>query len=218
MNQAPAVIAKVVPFHYIEGQLLVALISRPHDTSPTWRLPESAVYNTHTSLQSLEQMLRSRCGLTPRNVRYREQLYMFEESVLSGIFSRTVLYPAYLYLCNELLWHKGSEHIGLFPIENLPPISPLDERMIRYAIERMQAKALYTTLPALLLPSEFTLAAYQQSFETLTGRAVDKRNFRKKLLALNALIPIKTKSEPKRSDAQLYQLRLKDLTVLAKSF
>ena len=74
MNTGPNVIAKATPFHYIESQLLVALTSSVGVGSPTWSLPETPVYYQHTSLQSLEQMLRTQCGLTPRNVRYREQL------------------------------------------------------------------------------------------------------------------------------------------------
>ncbi|OYX53500.1 hypothetical protein B7Y92_02750 [Candidatus Saccharibacteria bacterium 32-50-13] len=217
MNTGPNVIAKATPFHYIEGQLLVALTSSVGVGSPTWSLPETPVYYQHTSLQSLEQMLRTQCGLTPRNVRYREQLYAFELPAADSS-SRSDICLTYLYVSPELLWHKGTKHIGLFPIERLPQLSTSDHQIMTYALERLRSKALYTTLPAFLLPKEFSLSAYQQVFETLTGRTVDKRNFRKKLLALDVLSPVTTGRAIKRGDTQLYQLQHQDLIVLPKPF
>ena len=216
MNQIPRITVKAVPFHYVEGQLLVALVSRLHEKSQSWRLPETDVYNVHTSLQYLEQMLRTKCGLTPRNVRYREQLYTFEEPS-SDMHPKNTLCLTYLYLSDELVWHKGSDHIGLFPIHALPSLSPLDARIIHYATERLQAKALYTTLPAFLLPTTFTLDRYQQVFETLTGKTVDRRNFRKKLRTLGVITPA-TSNSSQQNGGTKYTLVDQQLSILPKSF
>ncbi len=217
MNSGPQVIAKAVPFHYIEGQLLVALISLT-DTNPRkWELPGTSVYSSHTSLGSLEQMLRSECGLTSQNVRYREQLYTFERHS-EDLLQRNTIYITYLYLSPELLWHKGARHIGLFPINRLPLISSLDQDIIAYALERLKSKALYTTLPAFLLPLRFDMHAYQQVFETLTGTSVDKRNFRKKLQTLDILHPVTKQIPSRRGETVLYQLNDPALSLLSKPF
>lgn len=202
MNQEiPRVTTKAVPFHYVEGQILVALVAQPLDDSRSWQLPDTHVYSSHTTLQYLEQALRTQCGMTPRNVRYREQLYTFE-SPSSEDISKNTLCLTYLYLSSELLWHKGSKHIGLFPIDRLPNISLLDRQIIRYAIERLRSKALYTTLPGFLLPPAFTLDQYQRVFEALSGKRVDRRNFRKKLHTLNILTPATNKGTPHYSLAE----------------
>lgn len=215
MTTAPRVTAKAVPFHHVEGQLLIALTASTDEMSPVWQLPETPVYNVHTSLQSLEHMLRTQCGLTSRNVRYREQLYTFEwqDSPTSNALCLT-----YVYLSSEVVWHKGDQHIGLFPIDRLPDMTEADRSIITYALERLQSKALYTTLPAFLLPAAFSLAAYQHVFETLTGRAVDKRNFRKKLLSLGIFAPVSPPANTKRGDTRLYRLCHNDLVVLPKQF
>ena len=217
MNVVPHVTTKAVSFHCLEGQLLVALVALPGKDSPEWRLPETPVYNLHTSLQSLEQMLRTQCGLTSKNVRYREQLYTFETPAATPAATNTICLT-YLYLSPELRWHKGDQHIGLFPVDHLPLLTGSDHDVILYARERLQSKGLYTSLPGFLLPKKFNLGAYQQVFETLTGRATDKRNFRKKLLALDILLPTKNNDEFKRGDSQLYQLRHDSLTILSKPF
>ena len=212
MNQeAPRVTAKVASFHYVEGQVLIALIAQPLDSSRSWQLPDAPVYNLHTSLQYLEQALRTQCGMTSRNVRYREQLYTFE-SPLSEDASENTICISYLYLSSELLWHKGSKHIGLFPINKLPNIPSLDRQIIEYAIERLRSKALYTTLPGFLLPPAFTLDQYQRVFEALSGKKVDRRNFRKKLRTLNILTAATNKS------TSHYSLTENRLSILSKPF
>jgi 8-oxo-dGTP diphosphatase len=217
-QEAPHVTTKAVPFHYVEGQLLVALLSRPLDQSQIWRLPDADMYNLHTSLQYLEQALRTQCGITSQNVRYREQLYTFETPSASNAPHKNTLCVTYLYLSSELLWHKGTEHIGLFPIDNLPKLSRGDQTSVAYALERLRSKALYTTLPGFLLPKEFSLNAYQQVFETLTGQVVDRRNFRKKLLNLDIFTAAKTQGTGKRGATQMYRLQHENLVVLPKSF
>lgn len=210
-QEIPHVIAKAVPFHYVEGQVLVALVAQPLDDSRSWQLPDARVYNSHTSLQYLEQALRTQCGMTPRNVRYREQLYTFESPSPEDI-SKNTLSLTYLYLSSELLWHKGSKHIGLFPIDKLPNISFLDRQIIQYAVERLRSKALYTTLPGFLLPPAFTLDQYQQVFESLSGKKVDRRNFRKKLRKLNILTAATDKN------TSHYSLTESHLSILMKPF
>ncbi len=217
MNSGPQVVAKAVPFHYIEGQLLVALTSLTDKNPRKWELPGTSVYSSHTSLGALEQMLRTECGLTSQNVRYREQLYTFERPS-EDLLQRNTIYVTYLYLSPELLWHKGARHIGLFPVDRLPHISHLDQDSITYALERLKSKALYTTLPAFLLPKIFDLHAYQQIFETLTGMTVDKRNFRKKLQSLAILHPTTKQSSHKRGETMLYQLNDPTISLLSRPF
>ena len=218
MNSDPQVIAKAVPFHYIEGQLLIALASQTDTARQKWGLPATPVYYSHTSLQALDQMLRTQRGLTPQTVRYREQLYTFEHSS-SDISKRNTMYVTYLYLSPELLWHKGTQHIGLFPVDRLPGLSSLDHGIITYALERLKSKALYTTLPGFLLPSKFDLTSYPQIFETLVNTTVDKRNFRNQLQSLRVLTPGNIQDSEKHVGTTLYSLsNSRNLSLLSTPF
>lgn len=215
-QEVSQVTAAAVSFHYVEGQLLVALVSRSSGHPQPWHLPGANVFGQHTSLQCLEYTLRTRCGMTPRNVRYREQLYTFE-TPSSDNPSKNAFILAYIYLSSELLWHKGSDHIGVFPINKLPKLTPLTKQIIDYAIERLRSKSLYTTLPGFLLPPAFTLDQYQQVFETLTGKTVDRRNFRKKIHALDIVTPASSSDTKKKTTTQ-YTLTENHLSILKKSF
>ncbi len=62
-----------------------------------------------------------------------------------------------------------------------------DFDIIMYAVKRLRWKIEYTNVVYSLLPSEFTLGELQAVYEAILGRALDKRNFRRKILSLGLL-------------------------------
>ncbi|MGZ4964208.1 MAG: NrtR DNA-binding winged helix domain-containing protein, partial [Limisphaerales bacterium] len=57
-----------------------------------------------------------------------------------------------------------------------------------------------------LLPTKFTLSQLQHLYEAVLGTALDKRNFRKKILGFDLLTPLKeTLMEGAHRPARLYQ-------------
>ncbi len=60
--------------------------------------------------------------------------------------------------------------------------------ILETAIDRLQSKVEYTSLPAFLLSEPFTLPQLQKMYETILGRAVDKSGFRTRALAADFLI------------------------------
>jgi ADP-ribose pyrophosphatase YjhB (NUDIX family) len=56
-----------------------------------------------------------------------------------------------------------------------------------HALERLRAKLSYTNIVYSLLPDEFALGDLQTIYEVILGRKLDRRNFRKKLLATGLL-------------------------------
>jgi 8-oxo-dGTP diphosphatase len=72
-------------------------------------------------------------------------------------------------------------------------------------MERLRNKLEYTTVGFQLLPRKFTLTQLQGVYEVILGRALDKRNFRRKLELLDILTPLEewSRDSPTRP-AQLY--------------
>ena len=56
-----------------------------------------------------------------------------------------------------------------------------------YGLKRLRNKITYTNLAFAFLPDRFTLSELQNTYEVVLERAVDKRNFRKKILSLDIL-------------------------------
>jgi len=74
-----------------------------------------------------------------------------------------------------------------FAVRALPSLAYDHNSIARYALTRLQAKLEYTNIVYSLLPSDFTLGELQEVYEIILGRQLDRRNFRKKILALGLL-------------------------------
>jgi len=75
------------------------------------------------------------------------------------------------------------------------------------ALERLRSKVEYTSLPAFLLPREFTLTELQRAYEIVLGRELEKSAFRTRVLAAGLVEPTgRVRAGPNRP-AQMYRLR-----------
>jgi ADP-ribose pyrophosphatase YjhB (NUDIX family) len=75
------------------------------------------------------------------------------------------------------------------------------------AIERLRSKVEYTSLPAFLLPEEFTLSELQRVYEIVLDRPVNKGAFRRRVADAGLIVAVpRQKSGPTRP-AQLYRLK-----------
>jgi 8-oxo-dGTP diphosphatase len=79
--------------------------------------------------------------------------------------------------------------------------------ILRTALARLRSKVEYTSLPAFLLPGEFTLTQLQKIYEVILGRALEKKAFRTRVLAAQILEPLSRKLSGPNRPAQLYRLR-----------
>jgi len=75
------------------------------------------------------------------------------------------------------------------------------------ALARLRGKVEYTSLPAFLLPKEFTLTDLQHTYEIVLGRTLEKSAFRTRVLAAGLVEPVaRTRQGPNRP-ARLYRLK-----------
>ncbi|MET0066163.1 MAG: NUDIX domain-containing protein [Candidatus Thiodiazotropha sp.] len=74
-----------------------------------------------------------------------------------------------------------------FPVTELPELAFDHDRIIRLARQRLVAKLSYTSIALQMLPECFTLSQLQTVYEILLDEPLDKRNFRKSILARNII-------------------------------
>ena len=82
------------------------------------------------------------------------------------------------------------------PLEDLPTISRIDRQVIDYAMIRLRAKLGYTSIGRYLLTDSFTMRELQGVYETILDQPLDKRNFRRRMLATGIL----TQTDGQRRD------------------
>ncbi len=81
------------------------------------------------------------------------------------------------------------------PLENLVWEDPqqvdlrreTDRMLLDYAMIRVRAKLGYTNIALYLMPASFTLTNLQGVYEQVLGRSLDKRNFRRRMIASGML-------------------------------
>jgi ADP-ribose pyrophosphatase YjhB (NUDIX family) len=83
------------------------------------------------------------------------------------------------------------------------------------AMTRLRGKVEYSTLPAHLLPAQFTLGELQSVYERILGRRLDKSAFRKRIAEADFVEPVAgAMRRGSNRPAQLYRLRQGRSTVL----
>jgi len=161
--------------------LLMKMTKEPYANS--WAAPGGLVGASESPETAARRLLKEKTCLA--NV-YLEQLATFGE-VDRDPFGRVVS-VAYLGLLPTgaagAATVDSRSDAAWYPTSKLPKLAYDHSTMISVAVERLQNKLGYTTVAGQLLPKEFTLSELQSVYEIILGRAMDKRNFRKKFLAL----------------------------------
>jgi 8-oxo-dGTP diphosphatase len=148
---------------------------------------------------------------------YLEQLYSFGDPRRHP--GNRVITVAYYALVPGDQARRVSGN-GWRSVKQLPPLAFDHRRIIDYAMQRLRNKLEYTTAGFQLLPKKFTLSELQAVYETILGKKLDKRNFRKKMDLLGILKPLKEWRRTGRKPARLYMFagkrfeKLKDKGIL----
>ncbi len=182
-HAAVAVAVDVVPFALREGRLHAALIGvRATEESRLFAFPGGRVQPE----ESLDVAAR-RCleRHVPSEGRFLEQLYAFGEPGRDP--GSRVVSVAYLALLPRA---DDADGVHWYPCDDLPPLAYDHGAVADKALERLQGKLAYTNIAFGLLEDGFTLADLQRVYEAVLGRGLDRRNFRKKVLALELVQPL----------------------------
>jgi 8-oxo-dGTP diphosphatase len=185
----PALTVDCVVFGFTGDSLQVLLIRRGiAPFSGSWALPGGFVHMEETLDQAARRELEEETHL--HDV-FLEQLYTFGNpnrdprgrvvSVAYYALVRPDQHPATGDSdAAEAAWHS---------LEKIPPLAFDHAEILHTALERLRGKIRYEPIGFELLPKKFTLGQLQALYEAILGRAIDKRNFRKKLLAFDFLVP-----------------------------
>jgi len=103
-----------------------------------------------------------------------------------------------------------------FPAARLPALAFDHAAILAAGLERLRGKIRYQPVGFELLPQQFTLAQLQALYEAILGRPLDKRNFRKKLLAFDFLVPLEAYAGGSHRPARLHRFDRKKYEALVR--
>jgi len=76
----------------------------------------------------------------------------------------------------------------LASVEAIPRLPFDHNEIVAKAIQRLRDKSTYSSLPAFLLPHEFTLNDLRGLYERITGEPIDRANFRRQIVDAQKLV------------------------------
>jgi 8-oxo-dGTP diphosphatase len=92
-----------------------------------------------------------------------------------------------------------------FPVNQIPELAFDHNHIVEKALFALRGKLLHSAIAFELLPEKFTLGHLQRVYETILGKSLDKRNFRRKMLGKKMVKPLQEKQEDvPHKRAQLY--------------
>nr|WP_206327844.1 NUDIX domain-containing protein [Streptomyces sp. S3(2020)] len=168
-----------------EGALRVLLVERGQEPyAGQWALPGGFVQPDESAETAARRELAEETGLSDVSGLHLEQLRTYSEPgrdprmrVVSVAFAALLPDPPEP--------HGGSDAADArwMPYDKVRPLAFDHDRILADARDRVGAKLEYACLATAFCPPEFTLGELQQVYETVWGTALDRPNFRRKVLA-----------------------------------
>jgi 8-oxo-dGTP diphosphatase len=187
---------------------MLLLVKRAHEPfAGAWALPGGFVGIDEDLATSALRELEEETGVTGV---YLEQLHTSGEPDRDP--RGRVISVAYYALTPSDRLHiraaSDAKAVAWFALEDLPPMAFDHEKIVDMAHRRLVAKLDYSTIAFQFMPEAFTLSELQTVYQIILREELDKRNFRKSVLAMSCL---ERTSEQRRNGkhrpAQLYRLK-----------
>lgn len=183
----PAVTTDVVLFTLHESRLCVLLIERLNEPfRGMWALPGGFLDIDEDLEQCAMRELQEETGIEGV---YLEQLYTFGKPDRDPR-ERIISVTYFALTRGDTLQPRAASdatRVAWFPVTALPELAFDHAAIIQLARQRLVAKLNYSTIAFQLLPESFTLSQLQSVYEILLDEPLDKRNFRKAMLARGIL-------------------------------
>lgn len=212
----PALTVDCVVFGFDGTGLQVLLIQRGVEPFlGAWALPGGFVLMDEDLEAAARRELEEETGL--KDV-YLEQLQTFGTPGRDPR-GRVVSVAYYALVQPEQHPPKGdtdASDAAWYPADQMPPLAFDHAEILAAALERLRGKIRYQPVGFELLPQRFTLAQLQALYEAILGRDLDKRNFRKKLLAFDFLMPLEAYAGGSHRPARLHRFDREKYEALVK--
>lgn len=193
----------VVILTVIAEELRVLLIHRSGEPYVGWwALPGGLLRAPESLAEAAARKLVEETGV--KDV-YLEQLYTFDDLDGEG-GSVTVSYFALVDSRRVRLRAEAAWEPAWFATTRLPRLAFENVKVVDYAIKRLRNKLEYTNVAYSLMPETFPLSDLQAVYESIFGRAFDKRNFRRRMLSQGILRRTgRTEARGAHRPAELYE-------------
>jgi ADP-ribose pyrophosphatase YjhB (NUDIX family) len=210
----PRVAVDTVLFAIRDGGLRSYLV--PIKSGPLlgkWAFPGGRVREGEKLEEAARRQLLSFTGLSEV---YLEQLFTFGDPPRDP--NSHVVSVAYMALIPDARAVRSPTHDEpdgkWFAISALPRLAYDHSMMADYALKRLKAKLEYTNIAYSLLPEEFTFAELEALYAIILARPIDRRNFRRRIMAMGLLRKSRSTRRGPHRPAALYSFTRQSLQTI----
>jgi ADP-ribose pyrophosphatase YjhB (NUDIX family) len=211
----PMVAVDTVLFAVHEARLKAYLVQLDQGSlRGKWAFPGGLVRAGEVLDDAARRELRASTGLIDS---YLEQLFTFGDPNRDP--RSHVVSVAYMALVPDaaLVQPPPSDKYQAgkwFEVAALPPLAYDHALMAQLALSRLKAKVEYTNIAYALLPQVFTFAEFEHFYSVVLQRPVDRRNFRRKIMAMGLLRRLPSKRRGAHRPAALYRFAERSLQIV----
>jgi 8-oxo-dGTP diphosphatase len=185
--EQPAITVDLGVFTVDRNALKVMLVKRADEPfAGCWSLPGGFLKTGESLEDAAIRVLKDKTGVGDV---YLEQLYTFG-SPDRDPRARVITVTYFALIPWKRLVQPDSQKVSDLTWVSVdhPPRLAFDHKpILQYAVRRLRAKAGYSNIVYGLLPEQFRLSELQSMYEAILNKKLDKRNFRKRMLASGLL-------------------------------
>lgn len=207
-NQGIHVIASI--FTIDKGKLKILLVKRKNNPyQGHWALTGGALYNDEDLEDGRNREIYEKTGLKNIEVKFSKVFGKKDRSPVMRMIAISyigIIDASKVEIAKDTLKTSNAEW---FEITSIPKLAYDHNEIIEEAIKTLKEEILKTDLLKVFFPNGFTLPELQKVYESILGKKLDRRNFRKKMLSLDMIIP--TEEEEKfvgKKKAKIYKFKV----------
>lgn len=191
----PALAVDLVVFGYNASTLSVLLLNRKDEPfKGGWTLPGAFLQMDERFSDTCSRILQTKLGMDKL---YLEQLYSFDE--LDRDPRGRAISVAYYALVNshklQIAASTMAGDVQWVDCRKLPLLGFDHKGIFKMALQRLRSKILYFPVGFELLDDQFTMTELHELYECILDTTLDRRNFRRKILDSEYILPTGTKRE-----------------------
>jgi 8-oxo-dGTP diphosphatase len=195
------------------GRLKCYLVQLKAGPAGKWAFPGGLVLDGELLDDAARRELRASTGLREA---YLEQLFTFGDPTRDP--KAHVVSVAYMALIDDrrAVESCSSKYAtgSWFETSKLPRLAYDHALMAAYALNRLKSKLEYTNIACNLLARSFTFAELEDLYAMVLGRKLDRRNFRRRILAMGLLRRLLQERRGPHRPAALYTFSQRSLQVI----
>ena len=173
-----------------KGKLKILLVKRKNNPyQGLWALTGGALYNDEDLEEGLKREIYEKTGLENIEVKLANVFGKKNRSPVMRMVAVTyigIIDASKVEIAKSTLKTSNAEW---FSIDEVPKLAYDHNEIIADAIKKLKEEILKTDLLKVFFPNGFTLPELQKVYESILEKKLDRRNFRKKILNMDMIIP-----------------------------